>query len=207
MIKVLGEVDVSYYVNLFSDIDDADWMDEFSKFSKKYIPFFRELYRLPLLLNMRKDYEDNYESIEEIITASDVGNNHDVIKFLNEGDLNDDITIKGKFYGKYYNKKFFDELFEVVRNEFGDGQCMTIIFNLMNPHSRIHPHADERTGNKKRIHIPIITHPDIKFRNGSDEIHMEVGKVYKIEHSIEHSVDNPTDCERIHLVIDWKIDD
>ena len=60
MIKVLGEVDVSYYVNLFSDIDDADWMDEFSKFSKKYIPFFRELDRLPLLLNMRKDYENNY---------------------------------------------------------------------------------------------------------------------------------------------------
>ena len=39
-IKVLGEVDVSYYVDLFSDIDDADWMGEFAKFSKKNIPFF-----------------------------------------------------------------------------------------------------------------------------------------------------------------------
>ena len=36
---------------------------------------------------------------------------------------------------------------------------------------------------------------------------MEAGKVYMIDHTIEHSVDNPTDHERIHLVIDWKLND
>ena len=83
---------------------------------------------------------------------------------------------------------------------------MMFVFNLMNPHSKIDPHNDERTGDKKRIHIPVVTHPDITLSNNGDELHMEKGKVYMIDHTKEHSVVNPTDCERIHIVIDWKLD-
>jgi len=205
VIKVLGEVDVSYYVDLFSDIDDADWMDEFSAFSKKYIPFFRELERLPLMYSMRGEYEGVYENLEDAVGDFDPRN--DIVRFLNSGNPDNDIQIKGKFYEKYYNEKFFNDIFKLLTEELGEGQCMMFMFNLMNPHSKIDPHADQRTGDKKRIHIPIVTHPDIKLYNGGDELHMEVGKVYMIDHTIEHSVDNPTDCERIHLVVDWKTND
>jgi len=205
VIKVLGEVDVSYYVDLFSDIDDADWMDEFSAFSKKYIPFFRELERLPLMYSMRGEYEGVYENLEDAVGDFDPRN--DIVRFLNSGNPDNDIQIKGKFYEKYYNEKFFNDIFKLLTEELGEGQCMMFMFNLMNPHSKIDPHADQRTGDKKRIHIPIVTHPDIKLYNGGDELHMEAGKVYMIDHTIEHSVDNPTDCERIHLVVDWKTND
>jgi aspartyl/asparaginyl beta-hydroxylase (cupin superfamily) len=79
------------------------------------------------------------------------------------------------------------------------------MFNLMNPHSQIGEHADQRVGRNKRIHIPITTHPDIIFRNNGDEVNMEVGKVYLVDHSKPHSVDNPTDYERIHIMLDWRI--
>lgn len=204
-IKVLGEVDVSHYVDLFSDIDDADWMGEFAAFSKKYIPFFRELERLPLMYSVRGEYEGVYNNLEDAVGDFDPSN--DIVKFLNSGNPDNDVQIKGKFYEKYYNEKFFNDIFKLLTEELGEGQCMMFMFNLMNPHSKIDPHADQRTGDKKRIHIPIITHPDIKLYNGDDEIHMEAGKVYMIDHTIEHSVDNPTDCERIHLVVDWKIND
>jgi hypothetical protein len=203
-IKVLGEVDVSHYVDLFSDIDDLDWMDEFSTFSKKYIPFFRELDRLPLMYCVGGKYEGVYDTLEDAVKDFDIGN--DIIKFLNSGNPNNDVQIKGKFYEKYYDEKFFNDINNLLSKELGEGKFMMFMFNLMNPHSKIDPHADQRTADKKRIHIPIITHPDIKLYNGGDEIHMEAGKVYMIDHTIEHSVVNPTDCERIHLVIDWKLD-
>lgn len=204
-IKVLGEVDVSYYVDLFSDIDDSDWMGEFAAFSKKYIPFFRELERLPLMYSIRGEYEGVYNTLEDAVEDFDPRN--DIVKFLNSGNPDNDVPVKGKFYEKYYNEKFFNDIFKLLTKELGEGQCMMFMFNLMNPHSKIDPHADERTADKKRIHIPIVTYPDIKLCNGGDEIHMEAGKVYMIDHTIEHSVDNPTDHERIHLVIDWKLND
>ena len=197
-IKVLGEVDVSHYVDLFSDIDDSDWMDEFASFSKKYVPFFGELDRLPLMYSM--PMSGNYETLEDALKDFDIG------KFLNSGYPSNDVLIKSKFYEKYYDEKFFNDINNLLSKELGKGQFGMFMFNLMNPHSKIDPHADQRTEDKKRIHIPIVTHPDIKLYNGGDEIHMESGKVYMIDHTIEHSVDNPTDCERIHLVIDWKLD-
>lgn len=203
VIKVLGEVDVSYYVDLFSDIDDADWMNTFSVFSKKHIPFFRELERLPLIAPINKK-EHESETIEE---AASKWNPTDIVEFLNYGNVEEDETLISEMYEKYYNEKFFNDITKILSDSLGEGRLMQFIFNLMNPHSKIDPHADQRTGDKKRIHIPIVTHPDIKLYNGGDELHMEVGKVYMIDHTIEHSVDNPTDCERIHLVVDWKTND
>ena len=101
-IKVLGEVDVSHYVDLFSDIDDSDWMDEFASFSKKYVPFFGELDRLPLMYSM--PMSGNYDTLEDALKDFDIG------KFLNSGYPNNDVLIKSKFYEKYYDEKFFNNI-------------------------------------------------------------------------------------------------
>jgi hypothetical protein len=200
-IKVLGEVDVSHYVDFFSDIDDADWMGEFAKFSKKNIPFFSELERLPVLYPVLE--KDSHKTIEELASGWSV---EDIIKFMNYGDYETDVPTKGNLYDKYYDRKFFNDIKGLLSKSLGEGQIMMFVFNLMNPHSKIDPHSDERTGDKKRIHIPVVTHPDITLSNNGDELHMERGKVYMIDHTKEHSVANPTDCERIHIVIDWKLD-
>lgn len=200
-IKVLGEIDVSHYVNLFSNIEDADWMGEFAAFSKKYIPFFGELERLPLMYSA--PYGNENETIEQAASQWSINN---LMSYMNNTEFTD-VTMKGELYDKYYDEKFFTDINNILTNTIGKGIFTMFLFNLMNPHSKIEPHSDERTGDKKRIHIPIITHPDIKLFNNGDEIHMETGKVYLIDHTKEHSVDNPTDCERIHLVIDWKLND
>jgi len=177
-------------------------MGEFAKFSKKYIPFFQELDRLPLLYPI-PDVKGDF-TIEDIAKEWTPDN---IVEFFNYKSDNPDIPIQGYLYQKYYNEKFFTDIYDLLSEKLGEGQLMMFIFNLMNPHSKIEPHSDERTGDKKRIHIPVVTHPDIMFYNNGDEIHMEVGKVYLIDHTKEHSVVNPTDCERIHIVIDWKPDE
>lgn len=202
-IKVLGEVDVSYYVDLFSAIDDADWMGEFNKASQKFLPFFREIDRLPVLYAYKVDPALHGLTIEDLNADA---SEETLAKFMNP-DYKNDVMFKGKNHDKYFNETLYDNISKALTETIGKGQITMWVFNLMNAKTKIDKHTDVRTDNKKRIHIPIITHPDIILYNSGDEIHMEVGKVYMIDHYKEHSVVNPTDCERIHLVIDWKIDD
>lgn len=62
-------------------------------------------------------------------------------------------------------------------------------------------------GQVVRFHIPIFTHQDIQIRNwtvdGSDiRQHLLEGQCYYLDTRLPHAVDNPTDVERIHLVVD-----
>lgn len=54
----------------------------------------------------------------------------------------------------------------------------------------------------RRVHIPLITHPDITFTVMNDTTHMKTGGWYEINNQMPHSVSNPTDIERIHVIID-----
>lgn len=60
-----------------------------------------------------------------------------------------------------------------------------------------------------RIHIPIVTNPDVDFqmRSTSDEEEWESipiveGHVFEINNAIKHRVSNEGPHERIHLLID-----
>ncbi len=57
--------------------------------------------------------------------------------------------------------------------------------------------------NRVRIHIPIITHPDITFSSiGNIDVHMAAGEVWTFDNWRQHAVYNRSDIDRIHLVID-----
>ncbi len=53
-----------------------------------------------------------------------------------------------------------------------------------------------------RIHIPVITRPEVIFHCGGDQVHMAAGEAWLFDSWRLHRVDNPTDQERIHLVAD-----
>lgn len=53
-----------------------------------------------------------------------------------------------------------------------------------------------------RIHIPIITHPDVQFFCGPDKLHMRAGECWIFNSWRRHRVQNRSECDRIHLVID-----
>jgi hypothetical protein len=57
--------------------------------------------------------------------------------------------------------------------------------------------------NRVRIHIPIITHPDVVFSCvGNIDIHMAEGDAWTFDNWREHAVYNRSPVDRIHLVID-----
>jgi len=83
-------------------------------------------------------------------------------------------------------------------------------FMRLAPNKNVPAHSDTDYAwrNRVRIHIPIITDPNIIFsslatdQKARVDVHMGAGEVWIFDNWREHMVTNPTDVRRIHLVID-----
>lgn len=58
-----------------------------------------------------------------------------------------------------------------------------------------------------RIHIPVVTNPDVEFVLGGERIHLQEGECWYMNFNLPHSITNKGDSDRIHLVIDAKVND
>jgi hypothetical protein len=56
--------------------------------------------------------------------------------------------------------------------------------------------------NRVRIHVPIITNPDIRFYCNDKDVHMAAGEAWIFDSWKMHKVVNPTHQTRVHLVAD-----
>ncbi len=56
--------------------------------------------------------------------------------------------------------------------------------------------------NRVRIHIPIVTNPQVIFHCGDQAIHMRAGECWIFDSWRRHKVLNDSDQDRVHLVID-----
>lgn len=54
----------------------------------------------------------------------------------------------------------------------------------------------------KRNHIPIVTSDNVFFGVGDEKISMQAGECWEINNSRPHLVENNSDIDRIHLLID-----
>lgn len=71
--------------------------------------------------------------------------------------------------------------------------------------AEIKPHRDYCLGYEDgvfRIHIPIVTNPDVEFLLAGERLVMEEGTCWYINANEEHSVANRGTENRVHLVID-----
>ncbi len=100
-----------------------------------------------------------------------------------------------------YLKQILDELacpIEVVR-----------ILTLP-PGGHIKEHFDYHTNSQYgllRLHIPIVTHPDVEFIIGGQRVDFKAGEFWFGDFSKVHSVENKSDITRVHMVIDVQIND
>lgn len=59
-----------------------------------------------------------------------------------------------------------------------------------------------------RIHIPIITAPECIFEIDGENRNLKEGEIVEIDNNGKfHSVQNNSDIDRVHLLIDWLRDD
>lgn len=72
------------------------------------------------------------------------------------------------------------------------------------PGTTLPTHADinHHWFTRVRVHIPIVTRPDVMFYCGEEVVHMAAGDAWLFDNWRLHRVENPTAQERIHLVAD-----
>ncbi|MEP4649817.1 MAG: aspartyl/asparaginyl beta-hydroxylase domain-containing protein, partial [Ilumatobacter sp.] len=76
--------------------------------------------------------------------------------------------------------------------------------------SRIKEHRDvglSAAYGEARIHVPILSHDDVEFFLDGEVVPMQVGEAWYLDLELPHRVDNRSDLDRVHLVIDCVVDD
>ncbi|NOJ78290.1 aspartyl/asparaginyl beta-hydroxylase domain-containing protein [Myxococcus xanthus] len=76
--------------------------------------------------------------------------------------------------------------------------------------ARIREHTDYNLGyadGEVRLHVPITTHPDVAFFLGGERVILQPGECWYLDFNRPHRVDNPSDTDRVHLVLDCDVND
>lgn len=85
-----------------------------------------------------------------------------------------------------------------------DGVRGQVLIIKLKANTDIPPHTDKGSYLlfNRRHHIPIITSDNTKFGVGDEEIHMSTGECWEINNARTHYVNNNSDVDRIHLLVD-----
>jgi hypothetical protein len=76
--------------------------------------------------------------------------------------------------------------------------------------SSIREHKDYKLGledGEMRIHIPVVTNLDVAFFLVDERVIMQEGEAWYLDLNLKHRVENRSDTDRIHLVIDCVVND
>lgn len=80
----------------------------------------------------------------------------------------------------------------------------------LGPGSEIHEHRDADLSadyGMARLHIPVLTNPEVEFRLAGVPVTMLAGECWYLRLSERHAVANRGTTDRIHLVLDAKVND
>lgn len=78
------------------------------------------------------------------------------------------------------------------------------------PGAKILEHCDEKLNRERgtvRVHVPIATNPDVEFVLDGERVVMQEGESWYLDLTRPHRVENRGTTDRVHLVIDCRIND
>lgn len=94
--------------------------------------------------------------------------------------------------------------------DFFQMEKLSIRLMKLNAGAVIKPHSDHDLSFEEgeiRIHIPVITNPGVEFFLEEDKLFMPAGSCWYLNLSLTHRVYNSGTTDRIHLVIDGKVNE
>ena len=78
----------------------------------------------------------------------------------------------------------------------------------LGPGSKILEHTDDFLGGEDdliRVHIPVVTDGRVEFFVGGRRLLMAEGEAWCIDFSLPHRISNGSDRDRVHMVIDCRV--
>jgi hypothetical protein len=101
--------------------------------------------------------------------------------------------------------KIWVELLDLIEylTERYNGTVVKCMFTKLLSNKNIEEHCDlNELVLCHRIHIPIITNNQVIFYINKIPFFLEEGKVYEINNQKNHSVENNSNIDRVHLIVD-----
>lgn len=91
-------------------------------------------------------------------------------------------------------------------------QCELLSARLLKLKARssIREHKDFNLGyedGELRLHVPVVTNPSVKFFLSNERVIMGEGECWYLDLNLRHRVENESDEDRVHLVIDCVVND
>ena len=108
---------------------------------------------------------------------------------------------------RYVDRPLFAEIAELIEKDiaphFPSCDPMRVQLAELPPGQVILPHKDVGIlALIHRLHVPLVTHPDVNFLIEDQTFHLAAGRLYDLNNAVTHSVENRSDATRIHLLVD-----
>lgn len=119
-------------------------------------------------------------------------------------DFKHDKPVYSELYGEL--QQALSPLVDYVALYYRDnGFIVRLVLAKLLAGGRIPHHTDAGYSllNCHRVHVPLITNDDIVFFVGSQQKKMKTGEFWEINNSVDHAVENRSNEDRIHIIIDW----
>lgn len=90
----------------------------------------------------------------------------------------------------------------------GGSRLGRVVVTRLEPGKKITAHADEGpyANYYTRYHVVLIGLPGSTFYCGDEAVNMKTGDIYWFDHKAEHRVDNNSKDDRVHMLVDIRID-
>ena len=106
----------------------------------------------------------------------------------------------------YHFIHLLEPIEKVIYNHFKhDGFIGRMMLTKLKANSEINVHVDNGYSllHCHRMHIPLVTNENVIFTIGGEAKNIRAGELWEINNATLHTVNNTSDTDRIHLIIDW----
>lgn len=111
------------------------------------------------------------------------------------------------YYPEWYEwKDTLAPLLDWVQDQFyGKGFLNKCMIALMKPGGRIPLHWDQDPSFtvSRRLHIPLVTHPNVDFKIDGESYYLQKHTLYEVNNLRPHTVYNGSNIVRAHLIMDY----
>lgn len=117
-----------------------------------------------------------------------------------------EMQVEKKSAWKYLAKQAVPVMREILDKHYArGGVILRAMAAKLLPHGTIEGHVDSHPSFScaHRIHVPLLTNPEVIFLVGGKQITMDPCKGYEINNQLVHRVHNGGDEPRIHFIFDY----
>jgi len=115
------------------------------------------------------------------------------------GEMNDAFNGPMKVTEHLERSPYIQQVLASIGEVFGRSRLMGLAAGCSVP---VHRDINYHWYNRVRIHIPVITNPDVLFYCGDTHVHMAAGETWIFDSWKPHRVENGSGENRVHLVVD-----